>query len=598
MDYQFLKSKENTNLKKLSNSICLILSEEDALNIQNKSIYALGIGLKSIIKSISNNNYIKTVTIGVVKVTKTKNKAKIIRSTNLIKRFSIKISLLIDLLDSKLNEYNINETKDIDSDLINSFYQKIKGDIILEQVKDGYFSETTISQKSLLEINEDFDFFIRGSGLYIEKGEILDKYSKLGVLSLHHADNSLNRGGPVGFWEVKYKFNSGITAQILTKELDNGKVIYKARLRTINNPTINRLNIYKHTHSTLTIAISRLYNQDLIRSYIDKENIIEIIQPYFREIFRMPNIIEQLRVSLGCFAKSIVIQPERVIKKFLSLFFNPYDKWGVALTNDTKLRVDRWTHIKTKKNKHIIENNWHADPFIARVNNRLFLLTEKFLYRERKGVIWSHEISVSNKNISIIRDSLLLKNSYHLSYPFTFERDGNSYMIPENNYNKCYLYKLFIKEDSNNELGVIRIRNLFNGNGIDPTLIRDKGIDYLFISSLNEKSDSILHVFFSRDIVKKEIVKHPFSPLVVDHTYGRSAGRIYKDKITEKIIRSSQINEGGYGRGIAFSELYLSPEVIVINPLKKEIYVPRGNCNYSKTHHMEVYENITAMDYS
>jgi len=33
--------------------------------------------------------------------------------------------------------------------------------------------------------------------------------SKYGVWSFHHADNSINRGGPAGFWEIIYKQPSG-----------------------------------------------------------------------------------------------------------------------------------------------------------------------------------------------------------------------------------------------------------------------------------------------------------------------------------------------------------------------------------------------------
>ena len=62
----------------------------------------------------------------------------------------------------------------------------------------------------------------------IEKGEIIKKHSKLGVLSLHLGDNYLNRGGPTGFWETYYSEPSGITAQLLTEDLDGGEDIYKS----------------------------------------------------------------------------------------------------------------------------------------------------------------------------------------------------------------------------------------------------------------------------------------------------------------------------------------------------------------------------------
>ncbi len=55
------------------------------------------------------------------------------------------------------------------------------------------------------------------------------KASKYGIWSFHHGDNSINRRGPAGFWEIFLKQESvGVTLQQLTPELDGGLVIDKA----------------------------------------------------------------------------------------------------------------------------------------------------------------------------------------------------------------------------------------------------------------------------------------------------------------------------------------------------------------------------------
>ena len=94
---------------------------------------------------------------------------------------------------------------------------RIRGSINLDQKVTGFNSFTSVTEEmeSLC-----LDLVIRGSGLKIERGEILHKGSHHGVLSLHHGFNITNRGGPPGFWEVCFSEHSGITAQILTKELD------------------------------------------------------------------------------------------------------------------------------------------------------------------------------------------------------------------------------------------------------------------------------------------------------------------------------------------------------------------------------------------
>ena len=49
----------------------------------------------------------------------------------------------------------------------------------------------------------DLDLMIR-CGTGILRGDILSS-SRFGVLSFHHGDNRVNRGGPPAFWEVYYK---------------------------------------------------------------------------------------------------------------------------------------------------------------------------------------------------------------------------------------------------------------------------------------------------------------------------------------------------------------------------------------------------------
>mgnify|MGYP001266903709 CR=1 FL=1 len=88
------------------------------------------------------------------------------------------------------------------------------------------------NDKTINKIKElNLDIIIRG-GSGILKGKILNS-SKFGIISFHHGDNSVNRGGPSGFWEV-YEKNpkTGFTIQILTERLDGGNVIKRGNFRT------------------------------------------------------------------------------------------------------------------------------------------------------------------------------------------------------------------------------------------------------------------------------------------------------------------------------------------------------------------------------
>src|SRR4030095_17246901 len=82
-------------------------------------------------------------------------------------------------------------------------------------------------------------------GFRILKGDILT-VPRYGVWSYHHGDNLVNRGGPAGFWEVMEGSPvTGSILQVLTEELDGGRVIYRSHAHTDQHSVRrNRANYY------------------------------------------------------------------------------------------------------------------------------------------------------------------------------------------------------------------------------------------------------------------------------------------------------------------------------------------------------------------
>ena len=81
-------------------------------------------------------------------------------------------------------------------------------------------------------------------GFRILRGKVLETAAH-GVWSYHHDDSLLYRGGPPGFWEVmKDDAVTGSVLQILTEELDNGRVIYRSWA-----PTTNRFSVRKNNNN-------------------------------------------------------------------------------------------------------------------------------------------------------------------------------------------------------------------------------------------------------------------------------------------------------------------------------------------------------------
>ena len=79
--------------------------------------------------------------------------------------------------------------------------------------------------------DHNLDILVR-FGFRILRGEILES-AKYGVWSYHHGDNKINRGGPPGCWEVLENWDvTGSILQILTEDMDGGKVLYRSYSQT------------------------------------------------------------------------------------------------------------------------------------------------------------------------------------------------------------------------------------------------------------------------------------------------------------------------------------------------------------------------------
>ncbi len=99
-------------------------------------------------------------------------------------------------------------------------------------------------------------------GFRIIKGGILGA-PRFGVWSLHHDDNRSYRGGPALFWEM-YEGNvlSGTVLQVLTDQLDGGRVIYRSMGATqFASLYKNRQEIYWKSAAMITRRLGDLWRE-------------------------------------------------------------------------------------------------------------------------------------------------------------------------------------------------------------------------------------------------------------------------------------------------------------------------------------------------
>lgn len=69
-----------------------------------------------------------------------------------------------------------------------------------------------------------------------------------------------------------------------------------------------------------------------------------------------------------------------------------------------------------------------ADPFGLWRDGRLHVFVEAYDYRDRHGII---DVHILDADLQVLETRTVLREPWHLSYPFVFEADGETWMLPE-----------------------------------------------------------------------------------------------------------------------------------------------------------------------
>lgn len=158
-----------------------------------------------------------------------------------------------------------------------------------------------------------------------------------------------------------------------------------------------------------------------------------------------------------------------------------------------------------------------ADPFFIRVNpwfmffevlRRDTNLGEIGLATSDDGFVWTYK-------------QIVLREDFHLSYPYVFEWQETIYMIPETlGANAVCLY-----EADEFPLRWSRKARLLEGQYADPSIVRFNDLWWLFVCSTPYQHDT-LRLYFAHDLTGLWR-EHPQSPIVRgDMRRARPAGRV------------------------------------------------------------------------
>jgi hypothetical protein len=193
-------------------------------------------------------------------------------------------------------------------------------------------------------------------------------------------------------------------------------------------------------------------------------------------------------------------------------------------------------------------DRYYADPFIIQKGGSHYVFFEDYPYAKPKGLISCLEIDPSG-NPGAPR--VVLERDYHLSYPFVFEWQGQTYLLPETSANRTVELYRAVEFPHRWELDRVLIRDV----GLtDATLLYHGGRFWLFASpqgqahSVNDE----LNLYFA-DSPLGPWTPHPRNPIVADVRRARPAGRVLR--VNGRLFRPAQDCSVRYGYAVSFQQI-------------------------------------------
>ena len=240
-----------------------------------------------------NQDNLEITHLIIQKLDKKRSSLIFIRGCNFLLRmgFCNFLSLILWKLIGKIEAEKISATSHKDHLDIYDLSDVVPCSMITHPIVSKSGLVHTFSGEDIKKLGEQrFDLLIRcGSGIL--RGDIL-RASRFGVISFHHGDNRINRGGPAGFWEVFYKQSkSGFVIQQLTEELDGGNVLLRGAFPTKNYFLLNQANLYNKSNFYMKKLLGEIANTSTLPPP-EKQT------PYFNKLFKGQTFMSSLNTSL------------------------------------------------------------------------------------------------------------------------------------------------------------------------------------------------------------------------------------------------------------------------------------------------------------
>ncbi len=426
-------------------------------------------------------------------------------------------------------------------------------------IKKGKYSEY-FRQVDIDEIkNKNLDFILR-FGFNIIRGDILE-VAKYGVWSFHHGNELKFRGGPTGFWEIyKNSPTNGVILQKLNNLIDAGVIINRRLYQTVLHSYSEHLN-------------SLLMNSVDMPLQVCKQILIGDESSFEKEHSQSKAAMNKLPVNWKMMKFYFILFQNRIKFHITRLFKQEHWDIGIVQSVNSKLPVTadfkdvKWLNLRSG-------SQYAADCFCFNSNGSNYVVFEDYDYKIKKGVISLLKLDKNNVPIKI---KTVIEKPFHLAYPFVFQYEHITYLIPETAENGTI--ELYEWDDKAEEFHFKKV--LLDVAGVDVSIVDFHERWWLFCGIKNSSPNEKLFIYHS-DELTGTYKAHTLNPVKTDPAGSRPAGQfIIKNDV---LFRPAQHSVGWYGEKIDWFKISELTPTSFIEELVGEI-APQQTWSHNKGLH-------------
>jgi hypothetical protein len=368
-------------------------------------------------------------------------------------------------------------------------------------------------------------------------GDIL-RVARFGVWEHVHSDTQTLTGGPPGFWEVFLEMPfTGAALKILGNTPDLDRTIDRCLGYTDKTSVRrNRSNNAWRSSRFVMRCLERLHKSGLNESAPCSNS--DLYVPYRAHCYGLPDNF-RMGVLLG----------KHLGRRLKTMLHDTFylSQWAVAFklvsqANEIAANMEGFSLLRPPRDRL-----W-ADPFVIMHQGRYFLFVEELFYSRPKGHISLLEFDGVGK---IANTTIVLKENYHLSYPFLFRYHDQIYMMPETSQNRTIQIYQATHFPYKWELRTVLMKDV---SAVDTTLVEGHSAWWMFTTMGADSAPNVDELYlFHADTPFGPWQPHPKNPIVADCRRGRQAGRVFSYR--GQLYRPAQCSTKGGGYAITINRI-------------------------------------------